>query len=91
MRVSYRHQSPAGVTTVDARAAGPHPHGRSTVDELSSRRPRLSDRVGAFTADNFSRQVAPGAMLPTEPQLCNRCDVSRTVVREAVAPAAAAG
>jgi hypothetical protein len=91
MRVSCRHQTPAH-TMVDARAAGPHPHVRSTVDELPSRRPRLSDRVvGAFAADIISRRVAPGAMLPTEPQLCDRSDVRRTVVREAVAPAAVGG
>jgi hypothetical protein len=92
MRASCRHQTPAQITMVDARAAGPHPHVRSTGDELPSRRPRLSDRVvGAFAADIISRRVAPGAMLPTEPQLCDRSDVSRTVVREAIAPAAAGG
>jgi hypothetical protein len=91
MRVSCRHQTPAQITMVDARAAGPHPHVRSTGDELS-RRPRLSERVvGAFAADINSRRVAPGAMLPTDPQLCDRSDVSRTVVREAIAPAAAGG
>jgi hypothetical protein len=92
MRVSCRHQTPAQITMVDARAARTHPHVRSTVDELSPWRPRLSDRVvGAFAADIISRRVAPGAMLPTEPQLCDRSDVSRTVVREAIAPAAAGG
>jgi DNA-binding FadR family transcriptional regulator len=76
---------------VDARAAGPHPHVRSTGDELSPWRPRLSERVGAFAADIISRRVAPGTMLATEPQLCDRSDVSRDVVREAVVPAAAGG
>jgi DNA-binding FadR family transcriptional regulator len=42
-------------------------------------------------ADIISGRVAPGAMLPTEPQLCDRFSVRRTVVREAVAPAAVGG
>ena len=77
---------------VDARGAGPHPHVRSTGDELSPWCPHLSDRVvGVFAADIISRRVTPGAMLPTEPQLCDCSDFSRTVVQEAIAPAAAGG
>jgi hypothetical protein len=91
MRVSCRHQTPAQITMVDARAAVPHPNVRSTVDALSSRRPRLSDRVVGAFADIISGRVTPGAMLPTEPQLGDRFGVRRTVVWEAIAPAAAGG
>jgi DNA-binding FadR family transcriptional regulator len=86
MSISCRHQSSAEIKMVDDRAAGPHPNVRSTVDELPSRRPRLSDGVvGALAADIISGRVAPGTMLAAEPQLSDRFGVSRTVIREAVA------
>ncbi len=49
-------------------------------------RPRLSAAVvSGLAADIVSGRIPPGAMLPTEPQLCARFGVSRTVVREAIA------
>jgi DNA-binding FadR family transcriptional regulator len=47
--------------------------------------------IDARAADIISGRVTPGAMLPTKPQLCDRFGVRRTVVREAVAPAAVGG
>ena len=56
------------------------------MEEISTRRPRLSDAVvSALAAEIISGRVAAGAMLETEPRLCDRFGVSRTVVREAVA------
>jgi DNA-binding FadR family transcriptional regulator len=52
----------------------------------ASRRPRLSDDVvAALAADIIAGRIGPGEMLPTEPHLCARFNVSRTVIREAVA------
>lgn len=51
-----------------------------------SRRPRLSDAIVAELATAIiSGELPPGSMLPTEPQLCERFGVSRTVVRDAIA------
>lgn len=47
--------------------------------------------VTAITEQIVSGQIAPGAALPTEPELCASFDVSRTVVREAVRVLAAKG
>jgi GntR family transcriptional repressor for pyruvate dehydrogenase complex len=56
------------------------------MDEPQPRRPRLSDAVvGDLAADIISGRIVPGSTLPTEPQLCARFGVSRTVVREAIA------
>ena len=56
------------------------------MEERSTRRPRLSDAVvSALAAEIISGRIAAGAMLETEPRLCDRFGVSRTTVREAVA------
>lgn len=49
------------------------------------RRARLSDAVVAEIAgDILAGHLSPGTVLPSEFQLCERFDVSRTVVREAM-------
>lgn len=52
----------------------------------SGRRRSLTELVIQALNDKIDRgEYAPGAKLPTEPQLCTEFGVSRTVIREAVA------
>lgn len=63
-----------------------------TADLNSSRRQKLSERlVASLRQDYLSGQVAVGKRLPTETQLAERFEVSRTVVREAIAALVADG
>jgi DNA-binding FadR family transcriptional regulator len=55
------------------------------MDDVSTApRPRLSEQVAdALQAEILSAPLVPGRRLPSEPELAERFDVSRTVVREA--------
>ncbi|MEB2844208.1 FCD domain-containing protein [Rhizobiales bacterium RZME27] len=58
----------------------------------TARRPKLSDRIVLSLRQDFlSGQVEIGRKLPTETQLSENFDVSRTVVREAIATLVADG
>ncbi|MBB4167533.1 DNA-binding FadR family transcriptional regulator [Rhizobium sp. BK538] len=62
------------------------------VDLNSSRRQKLSERIaGSLRQDFLSGQVSLGQKLPTETQLAGTFDVSRTVIREAIAALVADG
>src|SRR5690242_12043185 len=64
----------------------------AVVTTTLSRRPRLADAIVAEIAAEIIRgDLAAGQMLQTEPQLCERFAVSRTVVREAMAQLARDG
>ena len=59
---------------------------------VEPRRPKLADRLVASIRKAVAEgALRPGAQLPTEGQLCAQYNVSRTVVREAVARLAADG
>lgn len=59
---------------------------------VEPRRPKLADRLVASIRKAVAEgTLRPGAQLPTEGQLCTQYNVSRTVVREAVARLAADG
>lgn len=62
------------------------------VDLTASRRQKLSERIaGSLRQDFLSGQVSLGQKLPTETQLAGTFDVSRTVIREAIAALVADG
>jgi len=62
------------------------------VDLNLSRRQKLSERIASSLRQDFlSGQVSLGQKLPTETQLAGTFDVSRTVIREAIAALAADG
>ncbi|WP_431324378.1 FadR/GntR family transcriptional regulator [Rhizobium sp. YTU87027] len=62
------------------------------VDFSPSRRQKLSERIaGSLRQDFLSGQIALGQKLPTESQLALTFDVSRTVIREAIAALVADG
>ncbi|BCH23384.1 GntR family transcriptional regulator [Mesorhizobium sp. L-8-10] len=52
---------------------------------MTKRLPLSTVVAESLSAKIRSRQLAPGAQLPTEAELCAEYDVSRTVIREAVA------
>jgi DNA-binding FadR family transcriptional regulator len=55
-------------------------------------RPRLSEAVVEdLAAEIIGGELPPGGTLPTEPQLCARFGVSRTVIRDAMAQLARSG
>lgn len=61
-------------------------------DTKAPRRQKLSDRiVQSLRQEYLSGQVAAGNRLPTETQLSDTFDVSRTVIREAIAALVADG
>jgi len=63
-----------------------------SVDLNSSRRQKLSERIaGSLRQDFLSGQIVLGQKLPTESQLASTFDVSRTVIREAIAALVADG
>lgn len=70
-----------------------NPDTPSGTDEAgTARRQKLSDRIiMSLRQDFLSGQVAIGQKLPTETQLSENFDVSRTVVREAIATLVADG
>lgn len=71
---------------VSARSAG------IPIATRSRRSPKLSSWVvGQLEAAILSGQIIPGAVLPTEAELCNELEVSRTVVREALRTLSATG
>lgn len=50
------------------------------------REPKLSEQVAAFLVEEItSGHIQPGISLPSEAELCYRFNVSRTVIREALA------
>lgn len=56
-----------------------------TPETEKLRRPRvMPDVVRALAGDILSGRFASGAMLPREPDLCVKYNVSRTVIREAI-------
>lgn len=56
-----------------------------TPEVTKPRRPRvMPDVVRALAGDILSGHFAHGAMLPREPDLCVKYEVSRTVIREAL-------
>lgn len=62
------------------------------VDLIGPRRQKLSERIaGSLRQDFLSGQVSLGQKLPTETQLAGTFDVSRTVIREAIAALVADG
>ncbi|MGO8077536.1 FadR/GntR family transcriptional regulator, partial [Rhizobium leguminosarum] len=64
----------------------------TAVDFRVERKPKLSEGVvSAIRAQVGSGVYAPGQKLPTETRMGERCGVSRTVVREAIATLAADG
>ena len=63
-----------------------------TLFRSVSREPRLSDKVADMMLEAIlSRQLEPGALLPSERELGEQFGVSRTVIREAVRALAAKG
>lgn len=64
----------------------------STVEPHAARRQKLSERIVASLRQDFlAGQVSIGHKLPTETQLAEIFDVSRTVIREAIAALVADG
>jgi GntR family transcriptional regulator, transcriptional repressor for pyruvate dehydrogenase complex len=64
----------------------------SPSDIRSERKPKLSQRVVAALRNQIvGGEIAPGQKLPTEGQLTETYQVSRTVIREAIASLAADG
>ena len=62
------------------------------VDGGPSRRQKLSERIAnSLRQDFLSGQISVGQKLPTEAQLAESFDVSRTVIREAIAALSADG
>jgi GntR family transcriptional regulator, transcriptional repressor for pyruvate dehydrogenase complex len=64
----------------------------TTSDIRSDRKPKLSERVVAALRNQIvGGEIGPGQKLPTEGQLTETYQVSRTVIREAIASLAADG
>lgn len=64
----------------------------NSAEQGPTRRPKLSDRITTGLRQGFlSGQIEIGQKLPTETQLAENFDVSRTVVREAIASLVADG
>lgn len=78
------------VTDYSATSTSNTPEGE--FGEPVTREPRLSDKVAeAILKTILSRQLKPGAPLPSERELGEQYDVSRTVIREAVRSLGAQG